>query len=77
MYATGRGVAQDDAEAAWYRKAAEQCHADAKYNLGFMHFYGRGVLQDYVLAHMWPRHSAWRESGSQWRNDSEPEDDLI
>ena len=34
-YASGRGVPQDDAEAVtWYRKAAEQGHADAQNNLG-------------------------------------------
>ena len=35
MYADGRGVSQDDAEAVrWYRLAADQGNADAQYNLG-------------------------------------------
>ena len=34
-YANGVGVAKDEAEAVkWYRKAAEQNHAQAQYNLG-------------------------------------------
>lgn len=36
-YEKGQGVPQDDAQAlAWYRKAAEQGHAKAQYNLGVM-----------------------------------------
>ena len=35
MYANGRGVPQDDAEAiAWYRRSAEQGQAGAQVNLG-------------------------------------------
>jgi TPR repeat protein len=35
IYRKGKGVAQNDAEAAkWYRKAAEQGHVKAQYNLG-------------------------------------------
>ena len=35
MYASGRGVPEDDAEAArWYRLAADQGHAGAQHNLG-------------------------------------------
>ena len=46
-YATGRGVSQDDAEAArWYRLAANQGEALAQYNLGFAYATGRGVPQD-------------------------------
>ena len=37
---------QDHAEAIrWYRKAAEQGHADAQYNLGIMYYEGKGVPQ--------------------------------
>ena len=54
MYAAGRGVLKDDAEAGrWYRLAAEQGHASAQLNLGVMHAAGEGVLKDSVLAHMW------------------------
>ena len=35
IYATGQGVAKDDAEAArWYRMAAELGMAEAQFNLG-------------------------------------------
>jgi hypothetical protein len=54
MYAQGRGVPQDYAEAVqWYRKAAEQGLAEAQNNLAGMYFGGRGVPQDYVAAHLW------------------------
>ena len=42
----------------WYRLAAEQDHADAQSNLGFMYLDGRGVLQDYVAAVKWYRKAA-------------------
>ena len=46
MYDNGRGVPQDDTEAVkWYRKAAEQGHAEAQNNLGVMYLNGRGVPQ--------------------------------
>ena len=54
MYEKGRGVAQDDVEAAkWYRLAANQGHAQAQFNLGVAYDNGRGVVQDEVLAHLW------------------------
>ena len=54
MYADGRGVLKDDAEAVkWYRLAADQGQVDAQYGLGLMYADGRGVLKDSVLAHMW------------------------
>ena len=54
MYEDGRGVPQNDAEAAkWYRKSAEQGDATAQFNLGFIYGEGEGVPQDYVQAHMW------------------------
>jgi TPR repeat protein len=37
----------------WYRKAADQGYASAQWGLGEMYYAGRGVPQDYVLAHMW------------------------
>ena len=44
MYATGRGVPQDEAEAVrWYRLAAEQGLAVGQSNLGSMYAEGRGV----------------------------------
>lgn len=54
MYADGRGVRQDDAQAVqWYRKAAEQGNVNAQNNLGVMYAQGRGVRQDLVLAQEW------------------------
>ena len=59
MYATGRGVPQDDAEAVrWYRLAAEQGDARAQSNLGAMYATGRGVPQDDAEAVRWHRLSA-------------------
>jgi len=57
LHATGcesLQLRQDYTEAArWYRKAAEQGCAPAQCDLGRMYADGRGVPQDYVLAHMW------------------------
>ena len=44
----------DYAEAVkWFRKAAEQGHGSAQYNLGLAYMEGKGVPEDYVRAHMW------------------------
>ena len=32
---------------------AKQGNSDAQYNLGFMYGTGKGVIKDYVYAHMW------------------------
>ncbi len=37
----------------WYRRAAEQEHAGARYYLGRAYVDGQGVKKDLVLAHMW------------------------
>ncbi len=37
---------------------AEGGYIDAQYNLGIMYDNGKGVLQDYVYAHMWANISA-------------------
>ncbi len=59
MYAKGRGVPQDDAEAVrWYQLAAEQGDAGAQYNLGVMYDLGRGVPQDDAEALRWYRRAA-------------------
>src|SRR5579864_882074 len=43
LYSEGRGVPKNDAEAArWFRKAAEQGHAHACFNLGRAYQFGRG-----------------------------------
>ena len=36
-----------------WKPLAERGNASAQNNLGFMYVYGKGVLQDYVRAHMW------------------------
>jgi TPR repeat protein len=54
MYATGKGVPQDDKEAVkWYRLAADQGDAAAQSNLGAMYAFGKGVQQDYGEAFKW------------------------
>ena len=56
MYIIGMGVGRDSAEAAkWYRKAAEQGHANAQNNLGLMYMSGRGVAKDNAEAVKVPR----------------------
>ena len=54
MYAQGKGVPQDYAQAViWFRQAAQQGFAQAQTNLGDMYFKGLGVPQDYVQAQKW------------------------
>ncbi|MDR3357639.1 MAG: sel1 repeat family protein [Desulfovibrio sp.] len=54
MYENGRGVTKDDAKAAkWFRKAAEQGHSDAQYDLGEMYATGGGVTKDDAKAAEW------------------------
>ena len=49
----------DQAEAAsWYRKAAEQGHAEAQHNLGIFYSTGIGVKEDLVQAASWYRKAA-------------------
>ena len=42
----------------WYRKAAEQGHADAQLKIGFLYHNGLGVEQDYSEAMKWCRKAA-------------------
>lgn len=59
LLATGRGVAQDDAQAvSWYRRAAERGHAGAQNNLGVMLASGKGTAKDAEEAVQWYRKSA-------------------
>jgi TPR repeat protein len=59
MYHKGEGVPQDGAEAVkWYRRAAEQGHRSARYNLGQMYLFGDGVPQDHAEAVRWLRLAA-------------------
>ena len=52
------------------RPLAEQGYASAQYNLGVMYANGEGVIQDYVLAHMWSNLAAsnGNEKGSRNRD---------
>ena len=59
MYQFGRGVAEDDAEAVrWFRRAADQGHAFAQFNLATMSATGEGVPQDEAEAGRWFRLAA-------------------
>jgi TPR repeat protein len=59
MYAEGRGVAPNDAEAAlWFERAAEQGEAMAQYNLGASYAEGSGVRKDMATAAKWFRRAA-------------------
>ena len=55
MFANGKGVAQDYAEAVrwWCKLAAVRGNADAQFNLSQNYATGKGVLQDDLQAHMW------------------------
>ena len=54
MYEDGKGVPQDDAQAAlWYRKAAEQGDAGAQFFLGSLYLDGHGVPQDDAQGEAW------------------------
>ena len=77
MYATGRGVPEDDAQAvAWYREAADQGHAGAQFNLGVMYSNGEGAPQDYVEAHKWRSLAASRVTGDEQKQYAEARDAL-
>ena len=59
MYVNGAGVPQSHAKAAkWWRKAAEQGHADAQNNMGLMYERGEGVPQNDAEAAKWYRQAA-------------------
>ena len=60
MYQTGQGLRKDDREAAsWYRKAADQGHADAQFSVGLFYAEGAGGLQkDERSAVEWYRKAA-------------------
>ena len=45
-----------------WKPLAEQGDTDAQHNLGGMYENGRGVPQDYVLAHVWFNLSASRQT---------------
>ena len=51
----------------WFRKAAEQGHADAQNNLGECYFYGHGVNENYNEAVKWFRKAAEQDNGKAQR----------
>lgn len=54
MYEQGQGVAQNYQQAVqWYQKAANQGHAKAQGNLGYMYKNGLGVAQNLKQARYW------------------------
>ncbi len=55
------GIKPDIREAAkWFRKAADQGHPEAQYNLGLAYANGQGVAQDNIQALMWMNLAARR-----------------
>ena len=58
-YYNGKGVVQDYGEACkWYRKAAEQGHAEAQNALGICYVNGEGIAKSYDEAYKWFRKAA-------------------
>lgn len=54
MYRRGRGIEQNYAKAfEWYKKAAEQGHKRAQYNLGVMYAMGQGIEKNISKAREW------------------------
>jgi TPR repeat protein len=61
MYLEQKGGQADIKQAVdWFRKAAEQGHAKAQYQLGELYRKGQGVEQDFKLAAKWYRKAAER-----------------
>src|SRR6266568_4226090 len=53
------GLPQDYAKAVyWFRKAAEEDHAEGQYNLGGCYYRGQGVAKDYTESVKWCRKAA-------------------
>ncbi len=69
IYANGKGVTQDYAEAVnWLRKAANQGNAKAQKDLGEMYANGHGVLKDYVESVKWFREAAYQGNAKAQNN---------
>lgn len=59
------GATQDYARAAeWYRKAADQSHALAQFNLGMMYANGQGVARDDAQSLLWFAKAAFGGDGA-------------
>ena len=51
---------------------AKQGNASAQYNLANIHYYGKGVLQDNIRAHIWyniASSNSYKEAG-KWRDET-------
>ena len=58
-YSQGEGVPQNYAKAMkWFRKAADQGHAEAQFKLGNMYYLSQGTPLDYVEAAKWLQKAA-------------------
>jgi TPR repeat protein len=64
----GEGATQDYAQAAhWYRKAADQSHSLAQFNLAVMYAAGQGVPRDEAQSKMWMQKAADQgDAGAQY-----------
>ena len=77
LYAKGRGVAQDYAQArTWYEKAAAQGDPMAQNNLAELYFAGLGGPPDYVRAYMWVNLAAAHMKGEEKKQAEENRDDV-
>lgn len=77
LYAKGRGVPQDYAQArAWYEKAAAQGHPMAQNNLAELYFAGLGGPSDYVRAYMWVSLAATHMQGEEKKQAEENRKDV-
>jgi uncharacterized protein len=69
LFANGRGVPEDPAEAAkWYRRAAEQGMPESQNNLGALYSAGEGVPHDHAEAKRWWSLAAERGFGRSQLN---------
>jgi TPR repeat protein len=77
LYAKGRGVTQDYAQArAWYEKAAEKGHPLAQNNLAELYFAGLGGPPDYVRAYMWVNLAVAHMQGEEQKQAIQNRDDV-
>ncbi|NGZ96128.1 MAG: hypothetical protein CV089_08375 [Nitrospira sp. WS110] len=77
LYAKGRGVPQDYAQArSWYEKAATQGHPLAQNNLAELYFAGLGGPQDYVRAYMWVNLAAAHMQGEEKKQAEDNREDV-
>ena len=66
MYDRGDGVPEDKTKAImWYEKTAENGHAVAMNNLGYMYDHGDGVPKDEYKANLW-----YEKALENWNDDA-------